>query len=246
MKTKSYVKTGLFAVAAIASATIYYSCSKEDAQQPQTSEFSKTIEVFDDCGLNSVVLKLTSDDQSVVDMYSADNFQLIINPVPYDEPETDAEVDDEEDDDEIYSDDDAVSVSIGVIEERFVEDVQGYELERYQPEGFKNMRAKWSSECFHSRNHCIKVTRQSINRRVYLTTKYGFYGYGESDDAIISTWKDGNVIDALIKNNKSITDTICDCYFVAGVVRCKKHERGKYSVYFSNAGSNCKTRMYER
>lgn len=235
----------LFAIAAMATALI--SCSDEDAQkQPQPTEFSKTIEVFDDCGLNSIVLKLTSDDQSVVDMYSAENFQLIINPVPYDEPETDAEVDDEEDDDEIYSDDDAVSVSIGVIEERFVEDVQGYELERYQPEGFKNMRAKWSSECFHSRNHCIKVTRQSINRRVYLTTKYGFYGYGESDDAIISTWKDGNVIDALIKNNKSITDTICDCYFVAGVVRCKKHERGKYSVYFSNAGSNCKTRMYER
>lgn len=238
MEIKSYIKTGLFAVAAMASATIYYSCSKEDAQQPQTSEFSKTIEVFDDCGLNSVVLKLTSDDQSVVDMYSADNFQLIINPVPYEEPETDAEVDDEEDDNEIYSDDDAVSVSISIMEKNFVEEVQDYELERTQPDGFKNLRASWSKEYFPSRERGIEVTRTSINRRVYLTTKYGT---GEKyTKSAIDSWTCGKWVDKLIKNKKSLKDIACDNYtFIAGIVRCKKQDRGKYNIHFYNATYEC-------
>ena len=229
----------LFAIAAMATALI--SCSDEDAQkQPQSTEFSKTIEVFDDCGLNSIVLKLTSDDQSVVDMYSAENFQLIINPAPYDEPETDADVEDEEDADDIYSDDDAISVSISVMEKNFVEDVQDYELERTQPEGFKNLRAKWTKEYFPSSERGIKVTRNSINRRVYLTTKFGYAGQGTSNEEINNKWVYGHKVDVLIKNNAYDWDEACGYYYIAGIIRCKKQDRGKYSIQFYNPGPSCK------
>ncbi len=238
MKTKSYIKTGLFAVAAMASATIYYSCSKEDAQQPQTEEFSKTIEVFDDCGLNSVVLKLTSDDKSVVDMYSADNFQLIINPVPYDEPETDAEVEEDDNDEGTYSDGDVVKIGMCVLEENFVEEVTSYDIEKTQPDAYKDLRAKWTKDYIFSTKGGVAVTRTSINRRVYLTTKSGNKNSGTSNSDIEYGWYDGEYNGKLLSNKQTGKDWTCNRYYIGAIIKAKKHE-GKYTYSFFVPTQQC-------
>ncbi len=224
-------------MAAMASATIYYSCSKEDAQQPQTEEFSKTIEVFDDCGLNSVVLKLTSDDKSVVDMYSADNFQLIINPAPYDEPETDADVDDEEDDDEIddFSDSDAIKIGMCVVEENFVEEVTSYDIEKTQPNAYHGLRAKWSKDyIFSETKRGVVVTRTSINRRIYVTTKRGNTGTSSYD--IEYSWETGKQ-ERLLSNGDSQSDYTCDHRYIGAIIRAKKHHN-KYTCGFFTPSCN--------
>ena len=71
----------LFAIAAMATALI--SCSDEDAQQPlnnvgdEFAKFTKELTVFDAEKNNSAVLLVGSDDESVLNMWTADNFTLI-------------------------------------------------------------------------------------------------------------------------------------------------------------------------
>ena len=71
----------LFATAAMAAALI--SCSDEDAQKPIDSvdaefgKFTKELIVFDAEKNNSAVLLVGSDDESVLNMWTADNFTLI-------------------------------------------------------------------------------------------------------------------------------------------------------------------------
>lgn len=80
MTQKCFYKS-MFAIAAMATAVI--SCSKEDAQQPinnidaEFGKFTKELTIFDKEKNNSAVLLVGSDDESVLNMWTADNFTLI-------------------------------------------------------------------------------------------------------------------------------------------------------------------------
>lgn len=80
MTQKCFYKS-MFAIAAMATAVI--SCSKEDAQQPinnidaEFGKFTKELTIFDEEKNNSAVLLVGSDDESVLNMWTADNFTLI-------------------------------------------------------------------------------------------------------------------------------------------------------------------------
>lgn len=242
MKTKCFI-TGAITLTSFAIASVFYSCTKEDAQSnvANQEEFSKLIEVFDDCGNNSIVLKVSSDDKSIVDMYSADNFQLLINPFEdeAETPEDDAELDDENDEIDNFSKNDAIKVCIGVIETRFVEEVESYSLEKFQPEEYNDLRASWSNDYYFNPYYLgIKVKRSSINRRVYLSTRYAYKNYKTADSDIENNWIQGRLNDELIKNKKTLSDEACGFYYIGGIVRCKKHEQGKYSVTFYQPDPN--------
>lgn len=79
--TQKCLYKSVFAIVAMATAVI--SCSKEDAQQPVNSiddefgKFTKELTIFDAEQNNSAVLLVGSDDKSVLDMWTADNFTLI-------------------------------------------------------------------------------------------------------------------------------------------------------------------------
>ncbi len=228
MKQKSLIISLLFLLATVFTSLIFYSCTKESPQTNQLNqEYFKDFEVFDESGKNSIILKVSSDDESIVSMYSTNNFQLVINPEPF-LSEVTEEVEEELDN---YSDEDAISITMGVIEERFADNVIEYEIVKTQPHEFNDLRASWTKEHYYSPRDGIKIRRTSWFRRVYVWTKYCNTNCGTGDSDIENGWNSSNYNDYKLSNNEEITDEVCGSTYIGAVVRAKKHS-GKYSHSF--------------
>lgn len=84
MKNKSLVFNTLF-VSVVAFATLFFnSCSKEESDQPQQvnideefGKYTKEVTVYDENKENSAVLLVGSDDESILNMWTSENFTLL-------------------------------------------------------------------------------------------------------------------------------------------------------------------------
>ncbi len=123
-------------------ATFFVSCSKDEDNIPQEESpilFSKEIEVFDLNNKCSAVMKISSEDASLLDFYTEKNFEIIpvkegqtfdeavdayyaLNPITEDEGLTEEE--EEEDDESIIDDSDAPTVNIEMVSENLVDGVK--------------------------------------------------------------------------------------------------------------------------
>lgn len=86
LRKKAIYLFGSIALIVVALA-ITYSCSKEDVvnkNEPQTvpdaMSFEKEFVVFDKSGVNSVMLRVSSDDATLLAGHNAESYELIINP----------------------------------------------------------------------------------------------------------------------------------------------------------------------
>ena len=138
---KNIISNILF-ITVVSIALLFNSCSEKESTNPNQldQKYSKNIEIFDKSGKNSIILKVSSDEESIVSFYSADNFELLINPEPFVAEETTEDTEDDSDDDfDNYSDKDAISITMGVIEERFSDNVVEYEIVKTYPIEIQDM-----------------------------------------------------------------------------------------------------------
>ncbi|MGI6478319.1 MAG: hypothetical protein ACOX0M_02630 [Salinivirgaceae bacterium] len=230
---KNIISNILF-ITVVSIALLFNSCSEKESTNPNQldQKYSKNIEIFDKSGKNSIILKVSSDEESIVSFYSADNFELLINPEPFVAEETTEDTEDDSDDDfDNYSDKDAISITMGVIEERFSDNVVEYEIVKTYPIEIQDMRASFTKEHYYSTRDGVRIKRTSWNRRVYVWTKYCNANCGTGDADIEYGWISANYNDYKLNNNEEISDEVCGSTYMGIVVRAKKHS-GKYSHNF--------------
>lgn len=224
--TQKCLYKSMFAIAAMATAVI--SCSKEDAQQPinnidaEFGKFTKELTIFDEEKNNSAVLLVGSDDESVLNMWTADNFTLI----PIREGQTLADVFesnapeeslDEEDEVEDGDEDENVAASISTrfISKNLQDGVKNVALQITDPYDESMRGWKYGThECIYAGGNNIgEENRGWIKCTVYGHNPIhrGFYGisflnysYSTKWFDLVSEWK-------RIKNKDSDSKTAI-CY----------------------------------
>lgn len=239
---KKNIIFSIIVVFAVVSTLFFNSCSDNEDIEYGTynNEFSKDIEVFDDTNKNSVILKISSPDQSIVERYKKENFSLVLNPTNEEIiDECVDEVFDESIEDEIINQKNSFFVSIGVISKNFTYEVEEFEIIETEPD-FSDLRASWKEKAYYSQQDGVYCKRTSWNRRVYMTTKYCPSGESCTTDqeSIINGWYNGNYINQYVKNGEKIKDHVCDSKFMGVVVKCKKIDDDKYTAGFWNPTAN--------
>ena len=213
----------LFAIAAMAAALI--SCSDEDAQKPIDSvdaefgKFTKELIVFDAEKNNSAVLLVGSDDESVLNMWTADNFTLI----PIKEGQTLADVFDskvseeslDEDVDVEDGDEDenvAASISTKFVSRNLQDGVKNVALQITDPYDSEMRGWKYStyySDCYgdYSGHNSGKVTCNVYGHNVIHRGYYGisFMKYTYSNwSTLVGEW-------TRIQNNETVSKSV-NCF----------------------------------
>lgn len=221
MTQKCFYKS-MFAIAAMATAVI--SCSKEDAQQPinnidaEFGKFTKELTIFDEEKNNSAVLLVGSDDESVLNMWTADNFTLIpikegqslADVFESNAPETideNAEVIENDEDDNV-----AASISTKFVSKKLQEGVKNVALQITDPYD-ESMRG-WKyqshfSDCFGKEDSenkglvtCI-VEGHNVFHKGYFGISYLKYSYSNWS-TLVSEW-------TRIRNNETVIKSV-RCY----------------------------------
>lgn len=234
MKTqKNIFKTLLFF--AISATLILSSCSKEDEQGLNNTDnqttFSKEITLQDESGENSIVMRVSSDDPSLVENYSKDNFK--ITAVPF--GKTTAEVlntiydtNDEASSEDLENDADvstvnAPEVNFETISKNLKDGIKNVAITFSHPES-NDDRASWKIYTHTSDiniDHVAFITRHSVTRRVYVGLEYKATS-ASSWSSIISAWDK-------LKNKEVINEYKSTCYQFKMRVKTKKSSAYTYS-----------------
>lgn len=171
-------------------ATFFVSCSKDDdniLQDESPILFSKEIEVFDLNNECSAVMKISSEDASLLDFYTEKNFEIIpvkegqtfdeavdayyaLYPIPEDEDLTE----DEDDDESIIEDSDAPTVNIEKLSENLVEGVQYLAITSIAPD-FGDARG-WNISTYWDFDHhrYADIKRKSWLHKTYFGLHYEY------------------------------------------------------------------------
>lgn len=155
---KTIFKTTIAIFMAVGMVTLN-SCEKETSIPPATSKsevdenfgkFTKEITVYDETGENSAVLKLGSNDQSILDLWTAENFLLlskVIEPTINDSIENTDEMSSDETFDVNSTRD--IRVNIMMIARNFKDDVKSMALKLIMPDG-DDLRLDWQYPVLYS------------------------------------------------------------------------------------------------
>lgn len=201
-------------------------CNDDNEVLKSENYFSTEFEIFDETGQNSVVLSLSSNDKSVIDLYSADNFDLVLN------PQKDEYVVTEEDQSTLFADKfkgEALKIAFGVIQENFVEECDNYDIVETQPD-LSGLRASFSEKAFWTDKDGVRCKRNNMFRRVYITTKYCKNDCNSPNlDDINENWATGFYGNEKIKNKQEYRDWVCGSRYMAVVVRSKDHSPSTYA-----------------
>jgi hypothetical protein len=228
MNNNSFIKSKFIAIITIG-LLIFNSCQKENVTSEvnlddEFGKFTKEIIVYDSIGENSAILKLGSNDKSVLDMWTADNFELV--PIEYGQtlseimnekyPNATNEVEDvdieEEGDDDIV----AAEISTMFISKDLQEGVKNVALTTYPPYD-EDMRG-WSYDTHYS----VKEPGNNVTVNIYGHKWHrGYYGvyymkYESSGwSTIKSEW-------TRIKNGESKSCNRKPCYYMKTRRKSKK------------------------
>ncbi len=201
MKNKSLVFSTLF-IAVVSFALLFNSCSKEEEELIQQNtndnlEYSKDIQLYDKSGDNSVMMRVSSDDQSFVELYSTDNFEVIPVKVgqsvdevleeyygPQDDPE---DVEEDVDTDSEGLDNEEPSIAFEIVSKDLKDGIQNVLITYLHPDDGDD-RAKWRYYDHYSYHDYVTITRVSFWRRVYLGVYYQANSYSSPWSTITGTW----------------------------------------------------------
>jgi hypothetical protein len=186
--------------------------------------YSTELTVFDESGENSVILSISTNDASVINLYSATNFELLINPDEHISGNANSGTGIETG----KFNGTPLVVKMGVIQENFTSHVERFEIIETEPD-FSDLRASFTEKIYWTERDGIYCKRDSWNRRVYITTKYCTSGCNPILDDIKGEWANGYYGDEYLKNNEKKEDIECGSAYLALIVRCKIHGDGKYS-----------------
>lgn len=219
---KTIFKTGIAILMAVGMVTLN-SCEKETTTPPTTSKsevdqnfgkFTKEVTVYDETGKNSAVLKLGSNDQSILDLWTAENFTLI--------PITDAPADNEEipeDNSDVSTDDEdgniSASVSVMILSRDLKDDVKAISLKPTVPDS-GDLRLDWFYLTYYSIpgwDKFYSLIGRNFWRRAYADLYFTTY---QSD-----SWR-ALFVDRQIKNGENINSPISDVYAMKVITRQKK------------------------
>ncbi|WP_075343601.1 hypothetical protein [Tenacibaculum agarivorans] len=236
MKIKQFFFRGLlfFAMSVV---LMLASCSSENEPElnlddtNQQTTYIKDITIFDESKENSIVMRVSADDPSIVENYSKDNFKII--PVPI--GKTTAEVltninvaDEEETNGYIESDAQAIAVNapeinFETISKNLNSGIKNVAITFLHPEN-NDYRASWSVYTHTSDqdiDHVAFITRHSVTRRVYIGLEYKPYSTS-SWSSIIAAWKK-------LKNKDVVNEQRSICHQFKLRVKTKKSSAYTYS-----------------
>ena len=219
---------------------MFTSCSKEDNSSAiEPTIFSRSIQIFDTNGGNSVEIKLSSKDENLLAEYSQDNFELI--PIMegqsseeaikqyYGEDATSTgkeEADIEDVSNNIETPIDFPTVSFDILSQNLQVGVRGVAVTFKHPDAGE--KSKWKYYWHYSAagqglEQTASITRTNGWRRVFFGLSYRAYS-NSSWSEIISDYKK-------LHNNENYTANRNPCYQFRFHVKTKK--QSAYTVSFT-------------
>lgn len=238
MEKKGSIFGGLILVAFVATA-LFSSCTREEANpsKPQATnykqEYSKRIQLFDKSGQNAVIIRVSSEDQSLVEQYSSKNFEVVpirkgqsLNEAvqAYYGTRNEDQESLEEASEEAYVD--AANISFEIISMELSEEHINIGLTFIHPED-NSLRASWKYYTHYSAagqglEQTASIERHSFWRRVYFGMYYKAYSWS-GWSTIISPWRK-------LSNNDSYSANRNPSYQFK--VRVKTKKSSAYTVSF--------------
>lgn len=188
-----------------------------------SQEFSKNITIFDKSGQNSIVMRVSAGDQSLINQYTAANFEFTAlkkgESLP--KPQTTGTEENEE-----VADDNAATaqhISFEVIERSLAPEFSKIAVTFKHPEG--QSRADWGYYWHYSQvnvDQTAFITRRNFWKRVYFGLKYK-PSSTSSWSTIVSEWYK-------LSNNQTYNVERNPCYQFRFHVKTKK--QSAYTVNF--------------
>ena len=223
---KNFRKASIFAATILfaAVAVTFTSCEKEDAKE-ETKTYSKLLEIYDETGENSITLQVSSNDQSITEMYSEESFELRLKPQ---ESTTTIQGELEDEGDERFSSEDGISIMIDVLDEHLSPEITEYTIIRKPSNAFSELRAK-TTEFYSSTYDRVDVTRSAWYYTVWINT---YYCNGSCSSTNVSDYEPIS-LNIELKNKTTKGDERCDSNRIGVGVKCSYHN-SQYSITFSN------------
>ncbi|MFW5852011.1 MAG: hypothetical protein ACOCWB_07300, partial [Bacteroidota bacterium] len=216
------------------------SCEKEDdALVPTNTDpnvrYSRDLQLYDKIGENSVVMRVSSDEQSLLELYSADNFEIIpikngqnldealfehygeINPIS-------ADSDGNVDDDMSTLDENAQVISFQIISKQLDDGVDNIAVNYVHPDD-GDERAKWRYYDHYGFEDYVTITRVSFWRRVYCGVYYQKTSPLSSWSTIVGTWYK-------LSNNEQVNKGEVGSYRIKARIKTKKSSA--YTIEFDD------------
>lgn len=240
MTKKSFFKSKLFAILALG-ALVFNACQQENAIVTEANlndefgKFTKELTVSDVSGENSAVLKVGSNDESVLNMWTDENFELVLikegqtfddamaEAYPLQESE-ESDLDNLEDnlDDDIV----AAEISTIILSKHLNSGIRNIALTTISPYD-ADMRG-WSYSTYYSdavSDNTVTVNVYGHNRwhRGYWGATYKKYSYS-GWSTIVGEW-------AQIKNGQSDSRTRTPCYQMKAR---RKYKKGSVTIEFED------------
>ncbi len=243
-RNKTYTKMKkiiliLMPLALVFAAFVFNACEKEESNNTQkvsdelTQMYFKEIQLADKEGINSVIIKVSSSDASILELYSSYNFEII--PVKdgqslnealteyYGEQNESDQIDDNLDTEEDDSENVIPSVSFQVISKDLGDGYRNVAINYLHPDD-GDERAKWRYYNHYGYEDCVTITRVSWNRRVYVGVYYKWTSSSRWS-TITGTW-------FKLKNNESHNKCKTGSYQLKARVKAKKS--GAYTIEFDD------------
>ena len=239
---KSFIKIIFLIFTVVTSMASFNSCEKRNTPEQETTiedefgNFIKELIVYDSTGDNSAVLKLGSNDMSILDMWTANNFDLITiqngqtlkdimnKRYPNDkEYETDIENDENDEDNNIT----ASEVSIMIISKDLKDGVKNIAITTKPPYD-EDMRG-WSYSTYYSQSisdNTVTVNVYGHNRwhKGYWAASYKKHSSTNGWSTIVGEW-------SRIRNDEAASRTKTPCYKMKAR---RKYKKGSVTIEFED------------
>lgn len=215
------------AIFALALIVLLNACNNSQTEvntpTPDDSQnFSKDITILDESGQNSIVMRVSAADKSLIEQYSAANF--VFTALKKGEALVFPRTNGTEEDD-VVTDNDVVaqSISFEVVQRTLAQEFSKIAITFKHPD--TQSRASWAEYTHESQinvDQTAFITRHSATRRVFFGLKYKSTS-GSGWSTIVSEW-------LKLSNNQSYSTDRNPCYQFKFRVRTKK--QSAYTVYF--------------
>jgi hypothetical protein len=190
-----------------------------------SQEFAKNITILDKSGLNSIVMRVSAADQSLIDQYTAANFEFTALKKGESLPNPQTTGTETEENEEVADDNAATAqhISFEVIERSLAPEFSKIAVTFKHPEN--QARADWGYYWHYSQANVDQtafITRRNFWKRVYFGLKYKSSSTS-SWSTIISEWYK-------LSNNQTYSADRNPCYQFRFHVKTKK--QSAYTVNF--------------
>ncbi|MDA3882426.1 MAG: hypothetical protein PF481_04030 [Bacteroidales bacterium] len=239
MKKKSLFFSTLFIGVAF-STLLFNSCEKEDnALEPANTDanvtYSKDVQLYDKAGENSVIMRVSSDDQSLLKLYTSDNFEIIpikngqnldealvehygeINSIGADSAEN-------LEDETPNLDENAQVIAFQIISKDLDDGVDNIAVNYVHPDD-GDERAKWRYYDHYGYEDYVTITRVNFWRRVYCGVYYQASSPFSTWSTIVGTWYK-------LSNNEQINKGEVGSYRLKARIKTKKSSA--YTIEFDD------------